>query len=406
MSIQCLGQRLAWISEHIPANLVGDFEKVFRTLWAEWRATSLPHVNLSDSLFVHLMYALFRHRNWCRTEVFSTVLVEAIAAEYPCDRDFIRSMVFRFIDLVDSEEKIERKSDKEFLLYVLIQATSPVDESHVAEEIGLGREILVKLKGAANSAGRHDASDGHYVFLPEIDDTFCQILKDLTRELKRGTWVLDAYRLKFQLLEMPAPWKAIIAEIGAEWLLRTLTVMGKSAGMSEGEWLEQANEKVGVMLFADGIDQLQELLTQLERRQLIYPIANEGRGRKAGKKWHLTSLGQEFTANMFAEECLAEGEISEEQMLAMNGHWQVALIRKFPQKSLGTVLKVLSSTRPLNSESYFPAVMKLRDEIDHDTLSQILQMRIRCSGTPGVRAAACRASVAMKENEGVLDLLL
>jgi hypothetical protein len=405
MSIHCVRQRLTWIGEHIPASLTSDFEKVFQTLWKDWKKTEIPDLSHSDAIFIHLIYAIFRHRSWCRAEIFPAILVEAIGKQYQCDRTFIRSLVYHFIDLIDGEKRLEVKSDKEFLLYVLIQATSRGDDSQIADEIGLGQEILVKLKGAADSVGRPEAVEGQYVFLPEIDDTFCQILKELSFELKNGSWVLDCYRLKFHLQDLPATWKAIIGEIGAEWLLRILTQAGKSGGTSEEDWVALATEKIGMLLFENGQEKVRDLLGFLEAKQIIYAILDDGRGRKKSKKWHLTSLGEEFTANMFAGECLAAGEVTEELLLRLNGQWQVALIKRVPKKSLGTVLKILSSTRPLNSESYFPAVMKLKDIVDHSTLSQILEVRIRCGGTAGVRAAACRATVVLKASPRLCELL-
>ncbi len=405
MSIHCQIQRLGWISKNIPGTVVSDMEKVFRLMWKGWYGPELPNINLADSIYIHLIYSLFRHRVWCKTDLFSTILTAAIADEYGCDRNFVKSMVLQYIELIDADGKYSKRCDKEFLLYILIQATSPSDDNYIADEIGLGRDILIKLKGAADTASKGEHEDGEFIFLPELDDTFCQILKELSRELKRGSWVMDTYRLKFLLLEAPAPWDAIIHELGGEWILKVLLAVGEAKALSDDDLVSRLSQPVAALLAADQKRQAADLIEHLQQRQLIYATPGTNRSRTPAKVWHLTSLGEELTANLFAEMRMSKGAVREDDILGLNGSWQVAVIRRIPQSAFSTLLRALSSNRPLGSEAYLPALLRLREAVDHETLSELLKMRIIGGTTAGIRAAACKASVALQASVGLTDVL-
>jgi hypothetical protein len=288
--------------------------------------------SIVGNLFVDLVYAIIRHRDWLQTPVFASILVEFLQFDHLVARKdaevLVNDLLDASIELGMCRQRNLFSQDRDFLTSAYVIAADATDDSSLEVELGLGSAVLKKLRDGLRAIESVDQN----VFVPEYDAMLASIIIELTQELKQTPWATDLYRLKFFILSAGGDAaQAFVLDESLSVILDALIAIGQghSSTLSERPALAEI----------------------LVRASILMESKTGGRSKKT--RHALTDLGARLTAGKLA--LLSTELISEQDFLKLNSFWQIALVKK--SSSVDPSLLGTLAANSLNKLS--PSVLEL-----------------------------------------------
>jgi hypothetical protein len=271
--------------------------------------------SLRGTIFIDLIYALTRHREWLQVPVFSALLVEFLQLDHAIPRGEAEVLTHDLIEAAAQLGVGRSRSichdDREFLMWAYICAAAATDEDALESDLGLGTAVLQKLRDGLSALERVDSN----VFVPEYDAMLATIVIELSHECKRIPWAMDFHRLKY----------ALLSGVGDR---------------AQPYILEESLPRIFESLIAIGCGDCYALIDRpslaqaLEEANIIQQSDSSRRSRK--KVGHvLSDLGFKITAWGAASSRFSQG--IDCAFVNLHSKWQLAILKKGYAKNLDVV---------------------------------------------------------------------
>lgn len=383
MSFQLLSRKVSAVREALNDWQLQSLERSF----AETSKSLLPGHHGSAAgrgyLFIEILYAILRHREWLEVPVFRAIAVEFLQLDHGLPHKAAGTVVDTLIAessrLGVLKERTLCVDDREFLNYCYVSAASAANDIELEIELGLGTAMIRKLRDGVRVL--EDARTD--IFIPEYDAMLASIVVELGHQTKVRPWALDEHRLKYKLLcelgDAAVPW---VYEENLPSLLQALLQVGKR----EFVWTESP-----------------ELCETLEKAKLIIPD-RDGRGRIRG--WDLTTDGASLTASLYKHQFGLDTIQKMDLFLTLTLTWQIAILRDASVSSLDFVMELLSQhlTRlaPTAIETAVARVVALGDRVlEPETVKSLLG----AAKLPWHKAAVMRALVEVAPSDELASVI-
>ncbi len=344
----------------------------------------IPAPGAQDTLFLNIVYALLRHRDWYDTHVFRALMVEYLQRDHNVPagvgRLLISGMIEECAALGIRRDRTLCIDDREFLTYVCAQVGVINSDIDLECEIGLGSALIAKLRDALKviDDGRVDC------FIPEYDAMLASIVIELMHKVKASPYYLDELRLKYLLLgtlgDSSVPW---VFEEALPDLLSTLVDIGLKVAVSPDAEIK---------------------LSPLQSAGLIHAV-QKGNKSKA-KDWNLTDLGIAVGTRFFLQGFGVQYGQSIEQFMQLPQQWQVALIANHQFTTIGFLLDLLTTQIQKAAPSLIEhSVKRMADSsaggIDHEMLNKLLDG----ASMPWQKAAILRALSDVSPSDALAEVV-
>ncbi|MCX6127118.1 MAG: hypothetical protein NTV34_20535 [Proteobacteria bacterium] len=270
-------------------------------------------------LFIEVLYAVLRHREWLEVPVFRALAVEFLQLDHGLPRSAAQVLVDGLISeswrLGVAKSRSVCVDDREFLNYCYVSAAGLRNDFEVEAELGLGSAIIRKLRDGVRVLDEARVD----VFIPEYDAMLASIVIELGHQSKQCPWALDEHRLKYKML-------AELGDQAQSWILEeqlpVILVSLLEIGLGVFDWQKS-----------------QPLCVVLERAKLLISIRG-ARGKVRG--WDLTAEGTAVTAVLFKVRFGASLVSSAENFLGLKLTWQLALLNDQNVTSIEFIMELLS----------------------------------------------------------------
>lgn len=328
-------------------------------------------------LFIEVIYAVLRHREWLEVPVFRAIAEEFLQLDHGIPQKPARDFVARVIAEVTRLGVVKARTlcvdDREFLNYCYVSAAGVKNDMELEIELGLGSAIIRKLRDGVRVLDEARVD----IFIPEYDAMLASLILELSHQSKERPWALDEHRLKYKLLanlgDQALPW---ILEENLPLLLEAVLEVGRG----EFRWAEKP-----------------ELCEALENSRLILPD-RDGRGRIRG--WDISADGAALTSVLFKVRYGHETVASTELFLAMTLTWQVAVLSDAELAPIPFVMDLLANhlarMAPLSIETAVARVVALGDKILEP---QTVKSLLGAAKLPWHKAAVMRALIEVSPSD-------
>jgi hypothetical protein len=158
---------------------------------------------------------------------------------------------------------------------------------------------------------------------------------EIGRAGKDRPWIMDLYRLRYELLDITEPWQSIVAEDGVDWLFELMLAMGGPGTLFQPD-IDRALLQVlpGYSLSSRAGS---ELMTALKEIDLVMPLGGGKMPDPSIPRWRLLPKAEALTADAFAHLMMREQE-------ALPAPWKNLTIIKlatFSPAYQAAILKIL-----------------------------------------------------------------
>ncbi len=367
--------------------------------------TTLPP-GLTGILTMVLCYAGVRHSHWINTPIFREILIHHIKTDYHIESGTAAILV----DTVFREMRSSRvlkpshvdNSDFEFLKYIFIIAATADNEASLVSDMGLGSEIIYKMKSTLQMVVTDPAVVGKnpQVFFSDLDTQIYEIMIDVSKDIRRYAWSIHVDKLRYMMIEATDPISSLVAKFSARWVFETLLAIGSKTIVSSNQ-IYQRLQKTLVTSGTPCTEQtIYQILDQLKQLNLIFPIETT-RNSATNFKWELSNEAAQLTADAFALTHLNSQKNPLSHFRELNRFYQDSLLKHLGQDSTEDVKGLISDSTTLAPEVLKSAFRYLRKYSDNHTLIDFIKQVKTSVGSSWSQKAIERALF----ESGVMDVV-
>lgn len=398
--------QINWITQNIPQQNTSKLERHFNTLWKRNSKELGAALGMKEAIAIKIIYAISYHHMWSNSDLFKEILIDYLVSNFKLNKKPTNYLLNSMIDLsksIQSQPALTTQNDKDFLLYILVLTATDPDNKGISYKLGLGNEILTKIKNAAQSIDLLSKHDGNIQFLPEIDKCYSEILLEISENLAEKPWYFESLKMTYLLYSAPKKWHNLLQSNNNSWLFNALISLETQSKNQIKHFHEVVTESFKNINFSQ--EDILTFLDYLEASHFIYKSKENFSGKKKTITWLLTPLAQNLTAKVFADLFNYTDHDVEAKILKLNMAWQREVILQIPENHKVTVLKLISSDKQLHPSSLIPAINFLKLDVDDQTLVNALTLKARSSLTASIREEACRATTLLSTSDQVISTL-
>jgi len=329
-----------------------------------------------------------------------SICTEFLVSDYRLNRDQAEQLVGEMMHAArEIQKNSEKILDETFLKYIFVTAAVSESESHLIECLGIGRDLIARLKSAVKSIQIEGDTD--IKFLPEVDAKFAEIIVKNAKEMKARPWVNDLYFLEYELDSANDILAMQIEDYGSQWifdLLKNLCINNESNADS----MLKNNTEYCIANRLPPIEE-GEFYASLEELAKLGFIFRMGSGAK-GPIFQPSEKSQKLTAEAYAFDMNKAPTVN--GLKDLNKYYQKAVIQKLKGKRAHIGLDLLKKIPyPLNPMTLPKLVKNLRVDIGDDRLIELMAKHLE-STFPWVRKSVCSALEVLITNEKASDILV
>ncbi|MBI2602309.1 MAG: hypothetical protein HYW48_04565 [Deltaproteobacteria bacterium] len=272
-------------------------------------------------LILEMAYCLEKHQQWRHNTLLHHLLIHYIVKTYKIEARIIANFLAAVLRKAPAEAiAVSFLEERNFLLFIIVSALTARHEGLVADEIGLGSEVLLLIKNAVGKERGEEALE----FAPTLTEESWLIIQDLAVRYKQKPWVFFLYKLGFLLSEAPAPWSEGDREQVSNIIFDLLCKIGEKKILSQArcEKLVQALDFMGKGKCRHLISGLMEYLCRCE---LVFLVHGHSQHRNLAS-YSLTREGYELTAVAFAHRNRKQIP-KRSYFFSLERSWQEAFVR-------------------------------------------------------------------------------
>lgn len=341
-----------------------------------------------EALTLDLTYALTRHAIWLSAPVFTDVVASFLAAEHGLERVRAELLAERGTDealtalaqaRADASALCFAITDDEFLRYVFVESASARDEAALRRDLGLGGELLQRLKCAVLDVSGPQLAR----YVPELEAKLADVVLDMAKELRQSPWAMDVHRLRYDLVDIADPWRNDVREQGASWMFELLVNLGARRQASAKQLGKKATPA---------------LLEELARLGLCFRVGPAG----DASPWQLSERGEDLTAAAFARRFVASHQTTPATFAKLSPRYQCQLVSDDERLDATALAALAEHARPIAPLALEQALTRLAAR-DAPAAHAVLD-RLRARAAPAWLDQAVRrvgqALAAMPESGG------
>ncbi len=356
---------------------------------------------LLETLSLAVNYCFIKHIKWRFLPMFQEIVIDFLVQDFFLSKDDSQNIIELLLTKLPSNqlEQANNLDAADFLKFIFIQCISSEGDNAVLYELGLGVNIIKRIRSAADvideTVAEKDSNANHARFLPDIELQFVRMMLDLAEEQKTLPYAVDVYRLQFlldgfansfDLKRTAAVFRVLmdvanITEVSKEWLLTELNRVRESIAAD----FESAS------LFKFLVD-----------NNLIYAVLNSNNDKRS--RWRLSVDGQRLVAAAFADEYAGGFPFDVKSVTNLDAYCQREVIRRLPFQAVK--LLVTSHLDKLCSQGLAVALERLsKIDEEQELFDEITTGILSKSGTPWQKAAVCRVLGGLEFNERIRLIL-
>jgi len=398
MSLKSLYQQVDFLRQKDSTSEVNKIERaVERQLRLFAEKTTLPQ-GLTGAITMALCYAGVRHGHWVNTPIFREVLIHHIKSDYRVESDTASILVDITLREIRSTRSLKPShvdnSDFEFLKYIFIIAATASDEVSLISDMGLGSEIIYKMKSTLQMVMTDPLiiENKPQVFFSELDSQIYEIMIDVSKDIRSYAWAIHVDKLRYMMIEACDPISSLIVKLGTRWVFETLLAIGSKTIVSSNQIHLRLQKNLVGSCNSYVESTVHQILDQLRQLDLIFPIENT-RNSDTNFKWELTNSAAQLTADAFALTHINAQKNPLGNFRELNRFYQEALLKSLGQDSVDEVKLLI-----LNNPSLAPEVLKtsisyINRYSDSHTLGSFIRQIQKKAGTSWSKKAIERALV-------------
>lgn len=334
-----------------------------------------------------LTYAIYRHRNFCGTNIFADTLLSYLSEYFglpDITRKDLIGNVLKLTSLVANISNLVPATDREFLKYLFVHVACAEDDSELVEDLGLGSEILLRMKKSIEivSAIQDAEADAPLLFLPEMDSQVAEIMSDITADVEQSPWALNARRLLYHVMFVTGPWQESLGKHGIGGLFEALVGMATKKLGTSIQITDYFLQK-----YPDIMD-TSDILGILERYDLGFPCGDKN---KANTRWALTTFGRQVTQEAVAALYLQTlRQWDSKSFASLSEECQASVVKKMPVKDADFLRNIVKNTRPLAPKALIAILKRLVAMNQPGVARDSAIFTLNHDPSPWLRKAACR----------------
>jgi hypothetical protein len=336
-----------------------------------------------------LVYSVYRHRNFCGTDLFRDTLVTYLSQHFGLPQGLSQDLTSKVVNLSCKADlntsSLAQSSDREFLKYLFVQVACADDDSELVEDLGLGGEILTRMKKSIEivSAIQDAEADAPLLFLPDLDAQVCEIMSDITNDVESQPWALHQHRLLYQVMYVTGMWQIALRNHGVSRLFDILVNIGTTK-LSTTTQISEALKKA-----YPEVSQSPDIPSILEDYSLAFPAGEKSKGKT---RWSLTAFAMQLTQESVARAYLAGGRPWDIRSFAcLSAEYQNAVIRLATFEDPAFFVDLIKNARPLAPKALTHILKRLVTMSQVALATELATDLLQHEPSPWLRKAACRS---------------
>jgi hypothetical protein len=367
--------------------------------------TTLPP-GLTGIITMVLCYAGVRHSHWINTPIFREILIHYIKTDYRIESSTTAILVDTVLREMRSTRELKPShidnSDFEFLKYIFIIAATADNEASLVSDMGLGSEIIYKMKSTLQLVMTDPAAveKKPQVFFSDLDAQIYEIMIEVSKDIRRYAWSIHVDKLRYMMIEATDPVSSLIAKFSARWVFETLLAIGSKKIVSSNQIYQRLQKTLVTSGTPCSEQQIYLILAQLRQLNLIFPVETT-RNSDTNFKWELTNEAAHLTADAFALTHINAQKNPLSHFRDLNRFYQDSLLKHLGEDSASDVKVLISDNTPLAPEVLKSAFRYLGRFSDNRSLIEFIkQVKISAVSTWSQKAID-RALI----DSGVLEIV-
>ena len=354
------------------------------------KSQGIRGLSIIRTLQLDLCYALIRHYHWVVSPIFEEVLSDFLCQEFSISRKVSSTITDRAIQTFLSKERIEleyqdeESADKKFLEYIFIACATAPDEKYLIEDLGLGTEIISRIKlVASNDQEKNIENESTVEFLFGIDHIIQEIIIEIAERMKVVPWIMDQLRLEYLL-------EGTNIRIASDRIFQLLLNIGR-AGSFTNTQVKNWYENLPSDAITQNTDQaIIHLIAKLEQKELIYEDRKPGKGKQSS--WQLSQSALDLTGTAFAVKLFRIGNPNIETIRKVPETWQIAMIKNLPRRFMPELLETIRSEPCIvHPPALCEAIATLAGQLEHTKVWEVIRHILEDNSSPWYKSAICQA---------------
>jgi len=367
--------------------------------------TTLPP-GLTGIITMVLCYAGVRHSHWINTPIFRDILIHHIKTDYRIESGTAAILVDTVLREMRSTRELKPShvdnSDFEFLKYIFIIAATADNEASLVSDMGLGSEIIYKMKSTLQMVMTDPAviEKEPQVFFSDLDAQIYDIMIEVSKDIRRYAWSIHVDKLRYMMIEASDPMSSLIAKFTARWVFETLLAIGSRTIVSSNQIYQRLQKTLVTSGNACSEKTINQILDQLRKLNLIFPVEST-RNSDTNFKWELSNEAAQLTADAFALTHLNSQKNPLTHFRDLNRFYQDSLLKHLDQNAEEDVKNMISDSPTLAPEVLKSAFRYLGKYSTNHTLSDFINHMKSSAGSSWSQKAIDRAIL----DSGVLKIV-
>jgi hypothetical protein len=338
--------------------------------------TTLPS-GLTGIITMVLSYASMRHSHWIYTPIFRDLLIHHIKSDYRVESETAAILVDAVLREMRSSRKLKPShidnSDFEFLKYIFITAATADNEASLVGDMGLGSEIIYKMKSTLQMIMTDPAivETKPQTFFSDLDAQIYEIMIEVSKDIRRYAWTIHVDKLRYMMIEANDPVSKLIVEFGARWVFETLLAIGSKSIVSSTQIFHRLQKTLATSSSPATEQTIYQILDQLRQLNLIFPVENT-RNSETNFKWELSNDAAILTADAFALTHLNAQKNPLVQFRDLNRYYQNSLLKHLGKDSVDDVKALFEESMTLAPEVLKSAFLYLSRCSDDQSLNSFI----------------------------------
>jgi hypothetical protein len=293
--------------------------------------------------------------------------------------------------------------DFEFLKYIFIIAATADNEASLVSDMGLGSEIIYKMKSTLQIIMTDPALVAEkkpQVFFSDLDAQIHEIMVEVSKDIRRYAWSIHVDKLRYMMIEATDPVSSLIAKFSARWVFETLLAIGSKTIVSSSQIYQRLQKTLATSGTTCTEQQIFLILDQLRQLNLIFPVETT-RNSDTNFKWELTNEAAHLTADAFALTHINAQKNPLSHFHELNRFYQDSLLNHLGQDAADEVKNLISGNATLAPTVLKSAFRYLGKHSDYGSLTEFIKQVKKSAASSWSKKAIDRALI----ESGVLEIV-
>ncbi|MEN9834713.1 MAG: hypothetical protein RL011_906 [Pseudomonadota bacterium] len=362
MALEQIRHRLAFLNSPRLGAITSSVAKAIDLALSPMLGSAIIPKGTLDAIAVELLYAIVRHRCWLACPLLTPILIDHIATHFGLPEELATACVRSVLGSAKQTLNPTDRSDSDFLKYICVATALSVNETELETELGIGRNLLLRIKAALGLIAESSTS---VRYLAELDQQITEAVSSLAGELESSPWALQRARLFYLLLDAEGPWTEIIADHGSGWIFDLLVRLVEKQTMSQREISALLTELLPTGCSANENIAALDVCRLLAERGLI---AADG-----PKKWRNLPLASQITAQAVANGMPLAELTGKGQLSRYDSDLQVAVVSS-PHLSVDDLLTLVREEPALSACALKMALKRIARDVGLAEANQLLRV--------------------------------